>query len=71
MFSPVTIDEAIEIHAKIAIFRGGSTAEPKTRERALICQARGDHDGHRTWTKVADRIRALGAEEKPLRRRTG
>ena len=55
----ISIDQAIEIHAKSAISLGGSRAEKSTRERAEHCRTRGDTDGYETWTKVADTIRTL------------
>jgi hypothetical protein len=59
MFAPVSLDQAIEIHAKAAISRVGRRAEAQTLERARHCEARGDMDGFSTWTKVADGIQHL------------
>ena len=59
MFSPVTLEQAIEIHAKAAISRTGKKAEHQTRERAAHCMNRGDVAGSETWIKVADDIRKL------------
>jgi hypothetical protein len=55
----ISLDQAIEIHAKSAISLGGKRAEKSTRERAEHCKIRGDADGYETWTRVADMIRSL------------
>jgi|GEM_PF-828855 len=55
----ISIEQAIEIHAKSAISLGGNRAEKSTRERAEHCKTRGDTGGYETWTKVADTIRTL------------
>jgi hypothetical protein len=49
----VTLDEAIEIHAKALKFRYGRTAPHRARERADNCSAAGDREGHVVWEKVA------------------
>ena len=55
----ISIEQAIEIHAKAAISRSGKRAEIQTRERARHCEALGDLKGSETWTKVANGIRQL------------
>jgi hypothetical protein len=49
----VTLDQAIEIHAKVLKFRYGRTAPHRARERADNCSAAGDCEGHAVWEKVA------------------
>ena len=64
----ISIEQAIEIHAKSAISLGGNRAEKSTRERAEHCKTRGDTDGYETWTKVADTIRHLNQSGYRARR---
>ena len=64
----ISLDQAIEIHAKSAISLGGKRAEKSTRERADHCKTRGDTDGYETWTKVADTIRSLNQSGYKARR---
>ena len=64
----ISIEQAIEIHAKSAISLGGNRAEKSTRERAEHCKTRGDTDGYETWTKVADTIRHLNQSGYKARR---
>ena len=64
----ISLDQAIEIHAKSAISLGGKRAEKSTRERADHCKSRGDADGYETWTKVADTIRSLNQNGYKARR---
>lgn len=49
----VSLDQAIEIHAKVLIFRTGHLAQKRAREAALSCKVRGDLWGHDVWMKVA------------------
>ncbi len=55
----ISIEQAIEIHAKSALARAGHHAEKQTQERAMKCKERGDLDGYETWTKVAEGVRTL------------
>lgn len=52
----VSLDQAIEIHAKVLIYRAGSTAKKRARNTALSCKLRGDLWGHDVWMKVASTI---------------
>ena len=64
----ISLDQAIEIHAKSAISLVGIGAEKSTRERADHCKSRGDAHGYETWTKVADTIRSLNQSGYKARR---
>jgi hypothetical protein len=55
----VTIDQAIEIHAKAALFRSGKSALKLTMDRAENCRARGDLKSFETWKSVGDKIAEL------------
>jgi hypothetical protein len=48
-------------------FRSGSA--PRARETAATMKAKGDHQGHRIWNEVADRIDHLRQHERVARRR--
>ncbi|MEY3553525.1 MAG: hypothetical protein RL735_1873 [Pseudomonadota bacterium] len=52
----VTIDQAIEIHARALTYRHGGSAESQARERAQACQSCGDNEGHQVWEKVAETV---------------
>jgi hypothetical protein len=60
----VTIDQAIEIHARALTYRHGGSAESEARERAQACQAYGDNEGHQVWEKVAETIARLRQGQK-------
>jgi hypothetical protein len=64
----ISLEQAIEIHAKSAISLGGARAEKSTRARADHCKTRGDTDGYETWTRVADAIRTLNQSGHKARR---
>ena len=55
----VTIDQAIEIHAKAALFRSGKSAFKQTLDRAENCRSRGDIKSFETWKSVSDKIAEL------------
>ncbi len=55
----VTIDQAIEIHARALTYRHGGSAESQARERAQACQSYGDNEGHQVWEKVAETVAHL------------
>jgi len=52
----VTLDQAIEIHAKAALFRTGRSAIKQTLDRAEMCRSRGDLKSFETWKSVSDKI---------------
>ena len=49
----VSLDQAIDIHAKALTYRFGRTAPYQARMRALYCSANGDREGYVVWEKVA------------------
>ena len=55
----ITLDQAIEIHARLLIYRAGSVAVRRAQDSALSCKARGDLFGHEVWMKVAETIEDL------------
>lgn len=55
----VSLDQAIEIHAKVLIYRAGASARKRAKDAALSCKSRGDNGGHEVWTKVASTIDEL------------
>lgn len=65
----VTLDQAIEIHAKAALYRAGKAASKQTLELAERYRQRGDMTSFETWKKVSDRITELDTQtSQPLRR---
>ena len=49
----VSLDQAIEIHAKALKHRFGHRAAVLAKEKAHHCAARGDDEGHTVWQRVA------------------
>jgi hypothetical protein len=49
----VSLDQAIEIHAKALKRRFGNRAALLAEERARHCAARGDDEGRAVWLRVA------------------
>jgi hypothetical protein len=49
----VSLNQAIEIHAKALAHRFGDRAPLLAQERAHDCSASGDSDGHAVWVRVA------------------
>jgi hypothetical protein len=49
----VSLDQAIEIHAKALKHRFGNRATLLAEERARHCAARGDDEGCAVWLRVA------------------
>jgi hypothetical protein len=49
----VSLDQAIEIHAKALKRRFGNRATLLAEERARHCAARGDDEGCEVWLRVA------------------
>ena len=50
----VSLDQAIEIHAKVLKYRSGTGAPRVARKIARECAASGDHEGHGVWQRVAE-----------------
>jgi len=55
----VSLDQAIEMHAKAALFRAGKAACKQTLELAERYRERGDIASFETWKSVSDRIADL------------
>jgi hypothetical protein len=49
----VSLNQAIEIHAKALAHRFGDRASLLAQEEAHDCSASGDNEGHTVWLRVA------------------
>jgi len=49
----VSYDQAIEIYAKMMVFRWGDQATEKAEEEANLRYRRGDTEGRDVWRRVA------------------
>jgi hypothetical protein len=61
----VTLNQAIEIHAKALRRRFGDRAPLLAREKANYCSTRGDHEGHAVWLEVADVAKTFAGVTNP------
>lgn len=59
----VSLDQAIEIHAKVLKYREGRRAPGKARERAEQLALAGDREGHVVWMRVSETIETLIRQE--------
>jgi hypothetical protein len=50
----VSLDEAIEIHAKVLRSRYRAAAPIRARDHAAMLKRNGGHHGHDVWVKVAE-----------------
>jgi hypothetical protein len=57
----VSLEQAIQIHAKALVSRHKHAAPAKAREHAGLLKANGDHEGHDVWLRVADAAEELAA----------
>jgi hypothetical protein len=55
----ISLDEAVEIHARVLTHRLDREAPAKARERALDLQHVGDDEGHGVWLQVAETAERL------------
>ncbi len=55
----VSLQEAIEIHAKALARRYGCNASASAREHALRLKSSGDGEGHDVWMEVARIVEAV------------
>ena len=62
----VSLDQAIEIHAKALRHQHGPAAARLAREQAQKLAAVGDGEGHAVWLKVAQMTETLPTD-KPAR----
>jgi len=70
----VSLEEAIEIHARALSRRLKSDAPANARERAELLRDKGDHEGHGIWLSVAEaseRLLCQGEEPRHLQRPPG
>jgi hypothetical protein len=49
----VSLDQAIEVHAKVLRHRFGNQAPFLAQKKADNCSASGDHEGKTVWLRVA------------------
>jgi hypothetical protein len=59
----VSLDQAIEIHAKVLKYRSGRHAARKARERAEQLALAGDLEGHLIWIRVGETVETLIRDE--------
>ena len=52
----ISLEQAIEIHAKALRVSHGRKAEHYARERAQSCQRHGDTEGDEVWNRVAETV---------------
>ncbi len=64
----ISLEQAIEIHARVLMHRLDCEAPAKARERAADLQRVGDKEGRNVWLSVADAAeRLLGEGRTPPR----
>jgi hypothetical protein len=61
----VSLDQAIDIHAKALTYRYGRAAPDRARVRGRDCSAKGDREGHCVWEKVAAIAERLLTAQRP------
>ncbi|WP_294540871.1 hypothetical protein [uncultured Rhodoblastus sp.] len=59
----VSLEQAIEIHARVLKKRAGAHAARKARERAEQLARAGDHEGHLVWIRVFETVETLIRQE--------
>jgi len=59
----VSLDQAVEIHARALTRRLHGEAPVNARERAVDFQRAGDNEGHGVWMRVADTAERLLGEK--------
>ncbi|HEY8262459.1 MAG TPA: hypothetical protein VIG55_14705 [Methylosinus sp.] len=63
----ISLEQAVEIHARVLTHRLDREAPAKARERALGLQRAGDDEGHGVWLQVAETAeRLLGEQDAQL-----
>ena len=60
----VSLNQAIDTHARVLKYWYGEKAPQKARARALECGTLGDFDGLQAWARVARLCEALGAVDQ-------
>jgi hypothetical protein len=61
----VSLEQAIEIHAKVLKRVHGHRAPHKARGRASELAATDDHEGYQVWLRVADAAAEMLLKEPP------
>ncbi len=61
----ISLEEAIEIHARALTHRLGEKAPFDARQRAVDLKQAGDHEGHVIWLSVAEAAEQLLREGDP------
>jgi hypothetical protein len=61
----VSLDQAIDIHAKVLKYWHGDKAPQEARSKALDCGTAGDIEGLQAWSRVAKVCEALRAIDQP------
>jgi hypothetical protein len=61
----ITLDEAIVIYARYCSARFGDAAGEKVKATAISLRNKGDLEGHRVWTQVAEQIEKRRAKAAP------
>jgi hypothetical protein len=60
----ISLEEAIEIHAKVLKSQHKHRAPQRAREHAQRLKMINDHDGHEVWSRVAAAAERMLSEEK-------
>jgi hypothetical protein len=61
----VSLDQAIDIHAKALTYRYGRRAPVEASQRGRHCEANGDREGRGVWERVATTAERLLNTELP------
>lgn len=59
----VSLEQAVEIHARVLTHRLDRDAPAKARQRALDLRHVGDDEGHDVWQQVAESAERLLGDE--------
>jgi len=59
----ISLEQAIEIHAKALRVSHGRKAEHYALERAASCRRHDDHEGEEVWNRVAEIIVQIEREK--------
>lgn len=59
----ISLEQAIEIHARVLRYRVGRGAAELAGERAKSCDAHGDREGYEIWLRVRAAIELLRERE--------
>jgi hypothetical protein len=64
----ISLEEAIEIHAKVLVYRAGKNAPHVAKGRAADCAKGGDHEGHDVWNMVVEVAASIATQPDNDRR---